>query len=164
MYVLPQKWGTPRQQRFQMLWWDLNREQIPQTRGKFHPWAAAQISSLISRLWTAGSISWVNTGVHRHDSWVYPGRGWALHPEALQGWVLWAFTPEPLQKARCWFLPEPAALHKNDGFVLNPNKARISSNVLPPSTFPQSCEEISYFLEPSNYQSFKLYLPDLKGE
>lgn len=32
----------------------------------------------------APSASCENTGVHRCGSWVYPGSGWALHPEAAK--------------------------------------------------------------------------------
>lgn len=71
---------------------------------------------------------------------------------ALRDWVLRAFAHEPLQKERCWFLPEPAALHKNGGSVLSPNKVRLSSDVLPTLMFLWICrEEIFYLLEPSNY-------------
>lgn len=52
-----------------------------------------------------------------------------------QDCVLQDFAHEPLQKEGCWFLPEPAALHKNSGSILSPNKVRPSSDVLPALTF-----------------------------
>ena len=136
--VLPQEWGKLRQQSFQMLWWDLNCEQIPQTSSKFHRWAAAQIYSLMSRLQRVGPASCKHTGVHRDDSWVYRNSGSALHPEqtkygsrlhqCLAGLGPASFCSNPLQKERCWFLPQPAALRKNGGSVLSPSKVRLSSN------------------------------------
>lgn len=82
---------------------------------------------------------------------------------ALQDWVLRAFAQEPLQKERCRFLPEPAALHRNGGSVLSPNNVRLSSDVLPTLTFLQiRREETSYLLERSDYQTFKMHWAPLK--